>query len=195
MLNIDKNQFLLNLRLTQAYCERQLQLGNESDIAVLRSLNPVYGEGRLFNYKPNKFATLSGEIPELVVEWATTADPYNSEFLGELLENQLAQKAVAGGLSYDVAFEGKILAVEYDDDIPDGVAAVESAGFVDEWDFPPIDTWFYRVYGPHSWVLFAWVPGQFVERADAAVEVHFLDIIHWFEDWAPLDYQLVMTSD
>ncbi|MBD2770519.1 hypothetical protein IC235_21755 [Hymenobacter sp. BT664] len=195
MLAINPKQFLLNLRLTQAYCECQLQRGNKSDSAVLRSLNPAYGEGRLFTYKPNTFANLPSELSGLLVEWAPDASPWDSAFLGEVLENQLAQKSHTAGLIYDMTFEGKILAVEYDVNIPDGVAAIESAGFVDGMDFPPIDTWFYRVRnGNDGWVLFAWVPQQFIKAANKAIAVHFLDIIHWFDHWAPEEYRKIMES-
>jgi hypothetical protein len=194
MLNIDKSEFVSNLRLTQAYCEQQLQAGEISPLVSLRTINPTHGEGRLFNYVPNEYPTFSGRIPNLIAEWTPTADPYDNTFFAELFEKQLAYKQ-ASVRAQESQLPGKILVVEYNRDIPDGASAVESEGFVDTMDFPPIDTWFYQAYnGDYGWVLFAWVPQQFIKFADEAAAVHFLDIIHWFEDWGPAEFRSVMES-
>ena len=187
MLDIDESEFISNLLLTQAYCEQQMQTGEISPLVTLRTINPIHGEGKVFNYRLNDYPTLSGKTPKLIAEWAPSADPYDNAFFLELWEKQLAHKK-AGVLAYESQYQGKILVVEYDCDIPDGAAAVESEGFVDAVDFPPIDTWFYRARNSDSgWVLFCWVPQHFISFADEAIAVHFLDIIHWFEDWAPVE--------
>jgi hypothetical protein len=194
MLDINKSEFVSNLRLTQAYCDRQIQAGEISPLVSLRTINPTHGEGRVFNYVPNEYPALSGRIANLIAEWAPTADPYDTAFFAELFEKQLAYKQ-ARVLAHESQLSGKILVVEYDCGIPDGASAVDSEGFVDAIDLPPIDTWFYRAYnGDNGWVLFAWVPQQFIKFADEAAAVHFLDIIHWFEDWAPAEFRSVMES-
>ena len=159
MLNISKSEFASNLKLTQAYCEQQMQAGEICPLTTLRTINLPHGEGSVWNYIPNKYPNLSRKIPNLIAEWTPKADPYDNALFVELFEKQLAHKK-SSVLIHELQLQGKILVVEYDCNIPNGgVAAVESEGFVDNLDFPPIDTWFYRAYnGDNGWVLFAWVP-------------------------------------
>ncbi len=194
MLEIDKSEFIFNLRLTQAYCEQQVQAGEVDPLDTLRTINPAYRNGRIFNHRPNEHPTLSGSIPNFIIEWAPTAGPYDNTLFAELFKEQLAYK-MASVLTYKSEYQGRILMVEYDLNIADGASAVESEGFVDEMDFPPIDTWFYRAHnGNNGWVLFSWVPQQFTSFADKAIAVHFLNILHWFEDWAPAKCRSVMQA-
>ena len=66
----------------------------------------------------------------------------------------------------------------------DGASEVESKGFVDINDCPPIDTWFYKIWKNDSrWVFFSWVPQKFIEFADKAVAVNCVDCLTWYEDW------------
>ena len=194
MIHIDKDEFLANLRLTQAYCEQQLKQPVEQSVAALRSLNPDYGEGKLFRYVANEYPTNSGTLPELVVEWANDSDPYDNVFMTSVFEKQLTAKRNSLKSAVIECYKGEILVVEYDSDIPDGASAVESEGFVDTNDFPPIDTWFYKAHnGEHGWVLFTWVPEPFIRLANEAVAIHFLDIIQWFKYWMPIEYGRVMV--
>ncbi|TPG67348.1 hypothetical protein EAH73_06385 [Hymenobacter nivis] len=116
-------------------------------------------------------------------EWSEKADPYNSETFMELFREQLAyKKRETDKIEQDVQYRGKILVIEYGLNIPDGAVEVETGGIFDEFDFPPIDTWFYNgYYESGEGVLFAWIPARFVEYADRAIDVQFLDVLHWFK--------------
>ncbi len=166
-MTIDKNIFFSNLSTAQKYCEQQLQRSEKSEQTVLRSciVGGVYVK------------SMSRK------EWSEKADPYNSETFVELFRGQLAyKKQETYELERDVQYQGKILVIEYGLNIPDGAAEVETGGVFDEFDFPPIDTWFYNGYYESSeGVLFAWIPARFVGYADKAIDVQFLDILHWFK--------------
>ncbi len=164
---IDKDIFFSNLRTTQKYCEQQLQRSEKSEQTVLRSCLVGGIRVQAMSWK----------------EWGEKVDPHNSETFVELFKEQLAYKEQETGLlKQGVQYQGKILVIEYGLNIPDGAAEVETAGVFDEFDFPPIDTWFYNgYYEPSEGVLFAWIPAQFVEYADKAIDVQFLDILHWFK--------------
>ena len=194
-MHIEKQEFLSNLRLSQAYCALQMHQTIESPIAVLRSLNPTYKEGKLFRYQANTYPALSGKMPPLVVEWHQDADAYDAKFFDVVFEQQLNQKREVLAASLFAKPEGKILVVEYDLNIPDGASAIESEGFVDDLDFPPIDTWFYKCCTTAgNCVLFAWVPEAFATCATEAVKTQFLDILHWFDEWLPVEYELIMLN-
>lgn len=188
---IDKQQFLANLHLTQVYCARQLQSAGEYAVVMLRSLNPAFGEEKLFCYKENNCRTTTGKAPAWLVEWHPEADPYDNDFIKKVFERQLIEKKDAvPRLDGETAVAGEIMIVEYALNIADGTSAVESEGFVDCLDFPPIDTWFHHSQDAtgKNWVLFAWVPTSLVALAQEAIEVHFLGITQWFKDWSPVTY-------
>ncbi|HEX8348540.1 MAG TPA: hypothetical protein VF598_01140 [Hymenobacter sp.] len=186
MVAIDQTRFFANLRLTQAYCEQQLQHKEKIEWVVLRStINPVCKDGEWFAHMPGAF----NEKPIPWDEWVKKSDPYYQDSFVELFSKQLEfKKAASNGLSCNDADRGRILVVEYGENIPDGAVEPETEGLFDKWDLPPIDTWFYNDYSAtRGGILFAWIPERFIELADKAIGVQFLDILNWFEkprDWA-----------
>lgn len=181
MITIDQHRFFANLQLTQAYCAQQLRQPPKPEWQVLRSIvGPVRAAGKWFATIPD--GSGGGSRPVLWEEWTRKSDPFYGDAFVELFDWQLAYKArESAALTHDSDCPGKILVVEYGMNIPDGAVEVETEGFFDEWDLPPIDTWFYNDYNPgRGGILFAWIPEQFTDLADKAIAVHFLDIMHWF---------------
>jgi len=169
----------------------------QSNATVLRSINPILEGANVFTYKLNEYAAEADQAGRLLAAWAPHADPYDSHDANLFLsffQWQLACKLSADGLSAVDELRGKIMVLEYERNIPDGAAAVESLGFMDEHDFPPIDTWFYRAAYGADWLLFAWIPQQYVHLVDEAIAVQFLGIVHWFKDWRPAEYESLMYS-
>ena len=180
MITIDQAQFFTNLRLTQAYCEHQLGRKEQVEWTGLRStINPVYQDGQCFAHMPG----VIGEKPIPWDEWTMKSDPYYHDSFIDLFRRQLAVKrSLSSEMRHDEVCSGKILVIEYGQNIPDGAVEPATEGFFDEWDLPPIATWFYNDYSTErGGILFAWIPVKFVELADKAVAIQFLNILSWFE--------------
>jgi hypothetical protein len=180
MLKIDQEQFFASLKITQAYCAQQLQQPWQSEFLALRtSLQPVYQNQQWFITARG----VKGEAARIgLSEWLRHTDPYHSARFAEVFAQQLAYKSAASAeLTRQVFYPGRILVAEYGSNIPDGAVEVETAGFFDECDLPPIDTWFYNGYSePEGGILFAWIPEQFLGLAQLAIDMQFLGILHWF---------------
>lgn len=180
MLKIDQENFFASLKITQAYCAQQLQQPWQSEFLALRtSLQPVYQHQQWLVTVPS----IKGEAATIeLAEWLRQTDPYDPARFADVFAHQLAYKTAASAeLAPQVFYPGRILVADYGLNIPDGAVEVETAGFFDEFDLPPIDTWFYNgCSAPEEGLLFAWIPEQFVGLAQRAINVQFLDILHWF---------------
>ena len=180
MTEIDDEIFNKNLLLTQAYCELQLMNSDNNPAMSLRTFNPVYDGYELFSYKEGNYA---GEN-FTSVNWNINPLLGNTLLYPELFEKQLAFKNNSVDfLDSNRKFEGRILVAEIYQTVLDGASEVQSKGFVDINDCPPIDTWFYKTLYDNYWIFFAWVPKQYVELADNAVAVNCIDCLTWYEDW------------
>jgi len=89
---------------------------------------------------------------------------------------------------------GRLLVYFPDEELSDGAAEAETAGFFDAYNAPPWDTWVSLLgdendpSGPH---LVSWVPPSFLELATAGIEVNPEECIRWVEDTdVPLRTQL-----
>lgn len=180
MLTINQEEFFASLKITQNYCAQQLQQPWQSEaLALCTSLQPVYHNQQWFVTPPSLAV---GEATIKLEEWLRTSDPYYPARFAEVFAQQLTYKASAvARLPRQVFYPGRILVVEYGQNIPDGAVEVETAGFFDEFDLPPIDTWFYNGYSESQrGILFAWIPEQFADLAQRAIDLQFLNILHWF---------------
>lgn len=198
ILDIDDSQFVTNLHVTQAYCEKQLEREELFEWVALRSvIGPICKDEKW--YINMSFLPQNNFYNQTILweEWSKIVDPYDVECFDEIFNSQIEFKeSVANRLERKGAYQGKILVVEYSFNIPDGAVEDVTEGFFDEIDLPPIDTWFFKASDKnHGGILFAWVPEQFVELVDKAINIHLLNIIHWFEDWAPLDYRAIMQTE
>lgn len=179
MLAINREEFFTNLKITQAYCAQQMQQPRQSEFLALRtSLQPVYQQQQWFVTPPGR----KDGTAMIKLEWLRTSDPYYPARFAEVFAQQLAHKTSAvAELARQVFYPGRILVVECGLNIPDGAVEVETANFFDEFDLPPIDTWFYNGYGEDEvGILFAWIPEQFIDIAQLAIDMQFLNILHWF---------------
>lgn len=80
---------------------------------------------------------------------------------------------------------GKIISFETCITTHDGAPIAESQFFVDESEVPPIDTWFYlkRNYDHGNRLcdlaLFCWIPKEFEELMQRAIDVEIFDSYRW----------------
>jgi hypothetical protein len=180
MLTINREEFFANLKTTQAYCAQQLLQPWQGEFLALRtSLRPVCQNQQWFITPPGRE---TGAAMIKLEEWLRTSDPYEPARFAEVFAQQLAHKTRAvAELAHQAFYPGRILVAEYGENIPDGAVEVDTAGFFDEFDLPPIDTWFYNGYSEgKGGILFAWIPEQFISLAQLAIDMQFMDILHWF---------------
>lgn len=196
MLHIDKNIFKSNLELTKEYCRLQIE-GKENDNAkVFRSYNPILNDKPLFSFNVEYF---NFEIePNLshctLTNWAI--DPTDSKnIVDDLFIEQLNfKKQFLLNTNFEKRTSGKIIISQIDCTVIDGASEVQSLGLIDNYDIPPIDTWFYIIETEESRLLFAWIPNEFVYYANQAVLVNCVDCMGWFDEWYNDEYRKIIES-
>jgi hypothetical protein len=171
MFEIDKEVFDKNLLLTQTYCAMQLANTDKSVAEILRSFNPEYDGKRVISFKNGK-----QDIWEV--------DPFAPDIYDWLFDNQiLHKKSVIESIDEPRQFKGRVLVAEIDTTITDGASETESEGFIDIYDCPPIDTWFYKTSNKTGRIFYAWIPEQFVKLTQDAIDVNMLECFTWEEDF------------
>jgi hypothetical protein len=189
MLNIDKEIFNKNLLITQYYCQLQLLNTEKNNASIFRSYNPKYNGETLFRFQLLDY----GLEPEVkycfLAKWnVDPTEKVNALLIKELFDMQMEyKKSVFNDASSGEGFTGKILISQPDETVIDGASAVASGGLIDDFDCPPIDTWFYYTKNPHGKLLFSWIPREFVAFANKAVLVNCVECIDWFEHAFPED--------
>lgn len=178
---IDLKTFKTNLARTQQYCEQQLLQTGKHFADILRSINPPYGDGNapLFTYSFWSSPNHPG-YNGYITEWQE--NPIDSIHLIEwLFDIQHNIKQQQPSQITDVP-SGCILVFHVDDTLWHGAARVETAGFIDDYNFPPVDTWFYLHKDASSEsVLFAWIPEPFVHAVDNGIAVNPEGCIKWMD--------------
>jgi hypothetical protein len=183
MLEIERQIFNENLRLTQIYCAEQLKNCDKNTASIFRSINPVMNGKKIFEFKITDYGFDPENRYSFSTEW--TQDPIrdkSSNLFNELFDLQLLKKREKIELIVsNEKFYGKILVAEIDATVTDGASEVSSDGLIDIYDCPPIDTWFHLTHEPPGRLLYAWIPREFVYQADEAIKVNCVDCIQWFE--------------
>ncbi|GAB3933782.1 hypothetical protein GCM10028827_33450 [Mucilaginibacter myungsuensis] len=182
---IDQTIFNQNLLLTQAYCELQLQKHFESNAKVLRSINPIFDGRELFAF--------NDDGPQLytATKWNTDlSGKYLSGNFTKVFENQMAFKSEkVKEVDKNKIYKGKILLTEIERVLPDGASEYWTEGFIDEIDWPPIDTWFYKAYNREGLVVLSWIPEAFVDITEEGIAVNALDVLYWYNGERLLEHQ------
>lgn len=197
MLNINKQVFADNLKLTQAYCDLQLKNGISDNAKIFRSYNPLYGDNHLFGFVTEQF---NFEIePNLkhctLTKWIVDSTEKES-IVDNLFAEQIKYKQqVVSSIETNKIYSGRILTSKIDCTVIDGASEVQSLGLVDLYDIPAIDTWFYMTRIKESRLLFAWIPNELVKYADEAVQVNCVDCINWADIWYPQEFEKYGMSD
>lgn len=195
MLGLDYNTFSKNLLLTQLYCEHQIVNLQKSNSAILRSYNPIYNGKRMFRFRYSNFSHPGMRKDFFQTDWAV--DPLRrggEKIIEELFNRQLDFKGVEiKTLNKSKHCVGDILIAKIDETVIDGASCVMSNGLIDDFDCPPIDSWFYlNETKANRRFLFSWIPQKLYELANEAVLVNCVDCLGWYKDWFPDDYLLSM---
>jgi hypothetical protein len=197
MLKIDKNIFLSNLRLTQKYCQLQLDNSQKDNATILRSINPILNNDSIFKFDTEHFNfDIEPNINSCVItKW--TIDPTESKndyLINVLFAEQLNIKHRLISTENSQMFEGDILVSQIDCTVIDGASEVASLGLIDSYDITPIDTWFYLTKTKESRLLFSWIPKTLRHYANDGILVNCVDCFNWFENWYPNDLDKI-TAD
>lgn len=96
---------------------------------------------------------------------------------------QLANKRRVVTNNEGVVVAGRILMIEIDITVVDGASESNSDGFIDIYDAPPIDTWFYIEDTYNGKVLYAWIPNRFVELVEDGIAVNVVDMLCWQDNY------------
>jgi hypothetical protein len=175
-MTIDKNTFNKNLLITQKYCLVQSEKTDKNKASILRTINPEVSGQRLFDFKQ-----ASTELEEKIFTTQWLLNP-TEDWLPHLFEKQLVFKQVfLENIKIETTCRGKILSVQIDSTRLDGAAEVTSGGFIDRYDFPPIDTWIYLANAESGRTLYAWIPDQFVEDINNALPSDIVAIMQWID--------------
>jgi len=194
MLSIDFNQLRRNLLLTQAYCYQQLAKTDKHPASILRSINPEYNGKNIFEFEPYYYGTDNQYYHD--TKWGIAPYWDNIDLIEELYYIQLAHKQKMIALEANKpAGKGDILVFCMDETLIDGAAAAESEGFLDSYNCPPIDTWFFLAADPKgNRLLLAWVPDSYIEGVSIGIAVNPESCIGWFRNWCPAEYEQLIHS-
>jgi hypothetical protein len=184
---IDQEIFNQNLRLTQAYCEMQLSNTEKSPAEILRSFNPVSNGLPMFSFKEGQYSPPFYLAANWLIEPLNAG---NESFYTDLFKQQMDYKKSLG-LNPFGGFEGEILVTEIDRVIWDGAVEQDSAGFIDNNDCTPIDTWFYIEEYKGDRLLYSWIPAQYVALVESAMEVRMLRTFCWRKDFTYSEYDRI----
>lgn len=143
---------------------------------VLRQTNPELNGSKLYALEKNGYVT-------------RTVHDYSFDDYDLLLSLALKQRSDSLQIDFSrLDHLGRILSFQTCVTTNDGAPIVESRRFVDEGDVPPIDTWFYikRNYYHSDYKceqsLFCWIPGQFEQVMQQAINVEIVDSYRWFDE-------------
>ena len=188
---LDKDIFKRNLLWTQQYCERQLENTDRNYASILRSINPDNKGQKMFVFSPYQVA---GQMSSYAVKTTWQSDPIDTpNLIGELFKTQIEikqEQTIEKGLPG--IYKGDILVFKVDETCGDGAACIASLGLLDDFNCPPIDTWFYLTREGNSRVLFAWIPFQFVNDVNDGIAVNPENCIDWFKAWYPAQFSTVI---
>jgi len=171
--------FLESLRVTKVYCDLHLKNNAEPTALALRSINPIINDKKLFEFE---YSDDPFKRKQTLLKWTT--HPLFENLVPELLDQQLLFKSgIVSGLDDVEKIKGRILIADFDETVVDGASEAYSEGFIDVYDLPPIDTWFYLNRNPGGWRrIYAWIPAQFEHLAEEAIAVNCVDCLHWLQE-------------
>ena len=150
----DEKEFILNLKLTQNYCEEKIKDTSKNLASILRTINPIIDGKQIFDYEIEFFDHLeTGSLT--LTKWNLNENKNYTDIISSLFNSQLAIKK-EHNKAFGNEFNGRILVSEYDCSVTDGASEVEAKGLIDIYDLTPIDTWIY--IDNKNNLLFSWIP-------------------------------------
>ena len=139
---------------------------------------------------------IAGQKPFYAFGTTWQLDPIDTpNLIEDLFEMQIAIKRTQTDKIETLnIYKGDILAFKVDETLVDGASSVSTHGLLDDFNCPPIDTWFYLTKQGNSRVLLAWIPNQFVNYVDDGISVNPENCIDWFKVWYPTEIPKVEAT-
>jgi len=140
---------------------------------IFRHSNPDYKGGPFYSYDHNGFPIIT----------INDYFDYHEVFAKALLKRN--------NIEHNIQLEnpndfGKILLFETEVTTNDGVTTFNTNGFIDDWDVPPIDCWFFlaRSYwcSTGNLALFSWIPKAYIPIMQEGIDVEILGSYAWLQD-------------
>ena len=162
-------EFVQNLRKTVAWTEFLMSLEETVEVyRIFRKTIPKIGGVPLF------------DLFHWEVDWHFPVDKL--ETFQVALKEAMAVRKDPGSTLPEI--NGRILCFDIGLSTNDGAAWPESDGFMDEWDIPPIDTWFalnddrarYK-----AGTLFCYIPEAFIKYVENAISVEIFGSYQWLD--------------
>lgn len=162
---------LVRRRLTEAmaWCSSQIALRNLLRTPELRPAHPFVLEKRRDNgthdYEFLDTAGRAAEVESVGVRRADLLAFHRFNVTGVPLNSS----------------QGRLLVVEINNSIWDGLSADESDGFFDVYDIPAWDTWIHLRHAEGNDALLCWVPSPLVELVGKGIFVNCTACIEWVD--------------
>ena len=169
-----------DLRLTQAYCQLQLENTQKNHAAIFRSIDPH----AIFKFKVSPVADT------FMFETHWLRNPVKDPGLIDTLFDVQMEHKRKMVQAKKGTYEGDILVCWLDDTVADGLTGADTKGLLDVYDYPPVDTWFYLTERR----LYAWIPAPFEKDILLGIACNPRCCVKWLRHWNMEEYKLLMNG-
>lgn len=173
-------EIIQNLPKTINYCNQKIQKTEESTTNILRSIIQEY-KGKPI-YQGDDFSK----------DW--NIDYFENDIsLYEIFNEQLEIKKNLKNID-EVVLDGKLFCFNYLDTLVCGGSQAYSDGLIDNYNFPPIDTWVWLGTHKEDSLLVAWIPNKFIALTQNGIDANPEGCIDWLNEWYPeIEVEIIKT--
>jgi len=169
-LNKMKKNITYNIKLTQHYLSSRTKNSSEKISDVLRTIPPHFNNKLI--YDPN--SNIKDWLIDYFVDGNILKDIFNYQM--ETKKNIFKQETFSPQI-----MEGKILCFHYYETLICGGSQQCSDGFIDNYNFPPIDTWIWIGEIDDKEVLLAWIPIEYLKYCQEGIDCNPEGCIEWLD--------------
>lgn len=175
-------QVIENLPKTMEYCNHRILNHHESDSNILRSIITEINGKSIY----------SGD--DKIQDWKI--DYLNdNQWLHDIFQQQLASKKLIQ-IKKAKGLNGKLISFNYNETLICGGSQASSNGFIDNYNFPPIDTWVWLGTFKKDDLLIAWIPNKFIQLAQAGIDANPEGCINWLSEWYPeINEEIILSFE
>lgn len=143
---------------------------------VLRKTNPTF-KGKQLHVNLDFYQEIDLDI-----------ELYKNEEFNQIIRKILPARKISVNEKVVLTEKGRILGFEIGLTTHDGVSNDQSNGFIDSYDIPPIDTWFFvksKFNSSQNGILFCWIPNEAEKIMQDAIDVEIFDSYFWLDERYP----------
>lgn len=178
-----KEDIFYNLRLTQHYLKSRAENTSMKVSDACRTISPHFNDQLIYDSQSD------------IKDWLI--DYYDDKILKAIFKHQLEiKKNLFAHQTFDQKItEGKILCFHYNETLVCGGSQQCSDGFIDNYNFPPIDTWIWIGEIDNEEVLLAWIPDEFLKYCQGGIDCNPEGCIAWLEIVFPAFEKEIKNQD